>query len=102
LDAYRIGLEFYRKLRAATRTLRGHVVEQANRAAESVVLNVAEAHPTLGRDRARRFRLAANEASECWAALDLLEIGGQLSDGTLAELRALLDRECAMLHRLSR
>jgi len=72
------------------------------RAAESVVLNVAEAHPTTGADRARRFRIAGNEASECGAALDLLEIRGDLRAATLSRLRGLLDRERAMLYRLSR
>ena len=102
LDAYQVAVDFYRELRRATRGRRGHVVEQIHRAAESVVLNVAEAHPTSGRDRARRFRIAANEASECGAALDLLEIRGELAAPAARVLRALLDRERAMLHRLSR
>ena len=102
LDAYQVALAFYREVRTATRGRRGHVVNQIERAAESVVLNVAEAHPTTGRDRARRFRIAANEASECGAALDLLEIRGELAATALGSLRQLLDRERAMLHRLSR
>ncbi len=101
-DAYQVALTFYRKLRAATRGLRGHVVEQGHRAAESVVLNVAEAHPTSGADRARRFRIAVDEAYECGAALDLLEVRGDVRQATLTELRELLDRERAMLFRLSR
>jgi four helix bundle protein len=103
LHAYQVALEFYRGVLAATRhKLRGHIVEQLTRAAESVVLNIAEAHPTTGADRARRFRIAANEASECGAALDLLELRGDLAAGTLGALRGLLDRERAMLWRLSR
>jgi four helix bundle protein len=102
LDAYQVALVFYRELRGATRGRRGHVVEQIHRAAESVVLNVAEAHPTIGKDRARRFRIAANEASECGAALDLLEVRGELAGPAAQALRALLDRERAMLYRLSR
>ncbi len=78
-DAYRVALSFYRELRTATRGRRGHVVEQGNKAAESVVLNVAEAHPTTGADRARRFRIAVDEAYECGAALDLLEVRGDVS-----------------------
>jgi four helix bundle protein len=101
-DAYRNALCFYRELRAATRGRRGHVVDQVHRAAESVVLNIAEAHPTTGADRARRFRIACNEASECGAALDLMEVRGDLGVQALARLRALLDRERAMLFRLSR
>jgi four helix bundle protein len=102
LDAYRVAVEFYRLLREATRGRRGHVVEQLWRAAESVVLNVAEAYPAIGADRARRFRIAGNEAAECHAALDLMEIRGELGAAVLANLRALLDRERAMLWRLGR
>jgi four helix bundle protein len=102
LDAYRVALEFYRKVLAATRGAKGHAVEQLTDSAESAVLNVAEAHPAIGADRARRFRIAADEASECWGALDLLEIRGTLAGPVLDDLRATLDRECAMLWRLSR
>jgi len=103
LHAYQVALELYRQFNAALKnTGRDHLSTQLLRAAESVVLNVAEAHPTVGADRARRFRIAANEASECGAALDLLEIRGALDRETLKALRALLDRERAMLWRLSR
>jgi four helix bundle protein len=102
LDAYRVALEFYRLVRAATRGRRGHAVEQLQRASESVVLNIAEAYPAIGADRARRFRIAGNEAAECHGALDLLEIRGELGAAALAELRPLLDRERAMLWRLGR
>jgi len=103
LHAYQVALEFYRRLNAALEnTARDHLRTQLLRAAESVALNVAEAHPTVGADRARRFRIAANEASECSAALDLLEIRGSLDGETLRALRLLLDRERAMLWRLGR
>jgi four helix bundle protein len=102
LDAYRVALEFYQQVRGATRGRRGHVVEQLCRAAESVVLNVAEAYPAVGADRARRFRIAGNEAAECHAGLDLLQIRGELGETLLGRLRQLLDRERAMLWRLGR
>jgi four helix bundle protein len=102
LDAYRIAVEFYGQLRRSTRGRRGQVVDQLHRAAESIVLNVAEAYPAVGADRARRFRIAGNEAAECHAALDLLEIRGELGGMVLATLRSLLDRERAMLWRLGR
>ncbi len=102
LDAYRIAIEFYRLLRQSTRGRRGHVIDQSHRAAESVILNIAEAYPMPGADRARRFRIAGAEAAECHAGLDLLEIRGELKGSTLSELRALLDRTRAMLWRLGR
>src|SRR5262249_32642567 len=100
LDAYRVALEFCG--RVAKIGLGAHLGQQLNRAAESVVLNIGEAHPARGADRARRFRIAADEASECVAALDVLEIRESVSPSELAILRELLDRECAMLYRLSR
>src|SRR6185369_9312273 len=84
--AYQNALAFYRAIVSALRNgPRGHVCDQLLRAAESVALNVAEAHPTTGADRARRFRIAANEASECGAALDLLEIRGAIRPEALRE-----------------
>ena len=99
-DAYRVAVEFYRLLRQSTRGRRGHAIDQSYRAAESVILNIAEAYPMPGSDRARRFRIAGAEAAECHAGLDLLEIRGELRGPALSELRALLDRTRAMLWRL--
>jgi len=65
LDVYRVAVQFYRLLRQSTRGRRGHALDQACRAAESVVLNIAEAYPMSGPDRARRFRIAGGEAAEC-------------------------------------
>ena len=101
-DAYVVALQFYREVRKALRGQKGHVAQQLFDSAESIVLNIAEAYPTVGADRARRFRIAENEACECAGALDLLEVRGDLSAATLTLLRELLDRECAMLWRLSR
>jgi hypothetical protein len=53
-DAYTNALAFYRAVADALHNKpKGHVPDQLTRAAESVVLNVAEAHPALGADRAR-------------------------------------------------
>jgi four helix bundle protein len=100
LDAYRVAVEFYRLLRESTRGRRGHAVDQTYRAAESVVLNIAEAYPMTGLDRARRFRIAGGEAAECHAGLGLLEVRGELRGSASMQLRALLDRIRAMLWRL--
>jgi four helix bundle protein len=103
LHAYQVALAFYRQCLAATRNLsRSHPSRQLLKAAEAVALNIAEAYPTFGADRARRFRIAGDEASECGAALDLLELRGELRGPELDALRSLLDRERAMLWRLGR
>ena len=104
LDAYRVALEFYEgvmALVASASNIRPAVRDQLLRAAEQTVLNIGEAHPAIGADRARRFRNAASEASECGVALDLVARGG-VSPEALAPLSALLDRVRAMLWRLSR
>ena len=101
-DAYAVAIRFYREVVPALRDLRGNAVDHLLAAAESVVLNVAEGHPAIGAERARKFRIAAGEAAECQAALDLLEVQGALAPARLAQLRALLDRELAMLFRLGR
>jgi len=103
LHAYQVALALYAHCLAVTRKLsRSHPSRQLVKAAESVVLNIAEAYPTFGPDRARRFRIAADEASECGAALDLLELRRDLDAHTLEALRSLLDRERAMLWRHGR
>lgn len=103
LHAYQVALAFYRECLVVTRNIpRSHPRRQLLKAAEAVVLNIAEAYPTFGPDRARRFRIAGDEASECGAALELLELRGDLGISTLDALRSLLDRERAMLWRLGR
>ena len=103
LHAYQVALAFYQRCLELSRRLpRSHPSRQLVKAAESTALIIAEAYPTFGPDRARRFRIAGDEASECGAALDLLEIRGDLSGSVLQELRSLNDRERAMLWRLGR
>ena len=102
LDAYRIALDAFRRVLEVTRQLSRAEIDQLVRAAEAVARNIAEAHAAVGAERARKFRIALGEASECGAALDLLEIRRLVEPGALVELRGLLDRERAMLWRLSR
>ncbi len=102
-DAYRVAREFFRLLLKATAHLpRSRGLVQLLEAAESIMRNVGEAHAVMGADKARRARVAAAEAGECWAGLDTLDIRGALEGAVLAELRGLLDRECAMLWKMGR
>jgi four helix bundle protein len=103
LDVYRVSLDFYRDLLAVIdRVGNDHVTRQGKRACESVLLNIGEAHPARGADRARRFQIAANEASECRVVIDILELRGDIAGEQLATLRELNGRQGAMLRRLSR
>ena len=68
--------------------------DQAKRAADSVVLNLAEGCCREGKDRDFHFRVAMGSAAECSAVFDLLEIEG--ADERQDELR----RVAAMIYGL--
>lgn len=80
--------------------LKGNMRDQLTRASESVVLNISEAHPAKGLDRARRFQNALNELSEMRGALTILRLRRIVSSAKHDELWTLVDRTGAMLYRL--
>jgi len=103
LDAYVISRQFLIALdKALAKAPRSRDVTQAKDAAASVMRNIAEANVTTGADKARRFQLALNEASECTACLDILQCRGALGGTVLEHLVALNDRQRATLWPLSR
>ena len=85
---------------AALKTRNRHLADQGDRASQSLVLNVAEGNRRTGRDRAHMFRTARTSADEVESVLDMAVGRRLLTEAELAELRALLDRARAMLHRL--
>ena len=89
LDAYQFALKFYRHVKTLRSRLPrglGSVSDQLNRAAGSICLNIAEGAAARSRDVKRRhFEIALGSASECQAALDLLEVE-QAVDGVLLGL----------------
>ena len=101
LDVYRVACEFVRWVEALEPPLRGNanLRDQLRRAAQSVVLNVAEGanQESLGARR-RHYRIAKGSAGECDAVLDLVEASGV----EVASGRRLNDRVGAMLARLAR
>lgn len=80
--------------------LKGSMRDQLVRASESVVLNISEAHPASGADRARRFQVALNECSEMRGAVVVLKLRRTISPEKFDELWTLIDRVGAMLYRL--
>ena len=68
--------------------------DQAKRAADSVVLNIAEGSAAQGRNRPKHFGYAKASAAEAAAVLDLVELDGG------AEMQATLRRVVAMTHKL--
>ncbi len=74
--------------------------DQIERAASSIVQNVAEGSLRRGKDPRRFYTMANGSASEVRAVLDLAKAWGwPIND---AEARRLLDRELALLWGLTR
>jgi four helix bundle protein len=99
LDVFNIAVDLADKIYLLG--LKGSLRDQLTRASESVVLNISEAHPAGGLDRARRFQLALNEVSELRGGITLLKVRRTITPEKFEELWALIDRVGAMLYRLS-
>jgi four helix bundle protein len=100
LDVYRVAVEFATtasRLRVTPASLR----DQLERAAASVVLNVAEgAGRAAGADRSHFYAIARGSAFECAAVLDVLHARGVLAAALHRDGRALLVRIAQMTSRL--
>ena len=102
LDVYRLALEFRRSLAPLAR-VRGiaPLRDQLFRAADSVVLNIAEGAGRNSRsDKLRFYEIAKGSATESAAALELLHYAGILSESAYQERRELVIRVVQMLSRL--
>jgi four helix bundle protein len=101
--AYDVALDLVRALRPVVAQLRGHspeAADQVERAASSIVLNLAEGGRRHGRDPRRFFDMAHGSAGEIRGALDLADAWGWQIESQQA--RALLDRELGLLWGLTR
>ena len=95
LDAQSLVLELIRALRPLCERLRVRspdLADQMRRAATSVALNLAEGVRRTGRDKKRAYRIAAAEAQETKAALEVALAWGWLDEPDLATARVLADR----------
>ena len=98
LDCYRLALEVARWAPSASiAPTRKHLREQLVRAADSIVLNLAEGsgHPP-GDARRNHYRIALGSAAEVHAVMDLLGLGAEEPP------RLALERVGAMLTKLVR
>lgn len=107
LDAYQVALSFLALTQRITQRLprqKGQLGDQLTRAAEGVVLRIAEGAGAEWRsaDQQRYFRSARGSAMECSAALDVCRIRRTADAADLAAGRALLVRLVQMLSRLAR
>jgi four helix bundle protein len=103
LVAYDVALDLIRALRpvvAQLRTYSPDAADQVERAASSIVLNLAEGDRRHGRDPRRFFDMAHGSAGEIRGALDLADAWGWQIE--TAQARALLDREIGLLWGLTR
>ena len=95
LDVYRCAVTVARWIRQAPWPAgSAHLKDQGIRAAQSMVLNIAEGASRGGQPGTNHFRIAKGSAGEVLAVLDLVDLPGG------AEQQQLLRRIGAMLHRM--
>jgi four helix bundle protein len=105
LIAHSVASELIKSLRVPLERIAsrdGALADQLRRAGSSVLLNIVEGHRRVGKDRAHHYRIAAGSAAEVGAALEIAAAWSYLPDAQLAEPRALVDRELALLWGLTR
>lgn len=98
--ALEVAHQLIRAVRAPLAKLRrfsGKLADQAEEAASSVPMNVAEGNRRVGKDRLHFFRVAAGSAGELQSALEVAADWAYLSDDDLVEVRPVLDRELGLL-----
>jgi four helix bundle protein len=86
----------------AVREADAKLADQLRRAAQSVVLNIAEARGNDGGNTRLRFATACGSAKEVRAALDVASDWGYIEAQVAARLDRILDRVCAITWMLSR
>jgi four helix bundle protein len=100
-----VALEIIRELAPIVERIRRRdtgLAKQIKEAGSSLPLNVAEASRRKGGDRRYHFTVAAGSADEVRVALLAAEAWGYIAMCELGSVLTLLDRELAMLSRLSR
>jgi four helix bundle protein len=104
LDVYRAAIAFLALVDEIIERLpkgRGHLADQLERAATSVLLNVAEgAGEFKSHEKARIYRIARRSATECAAILDVCRTRKLVPPDRLDVGRELLVRVVAMLTRM--
>jgi four helix bundle protein len=103
LVAYTVALDLIRALRPVVAQLRQYsseAADQVERAASSIVHNIAEGDRRNGRDPKRFYDMAHGSAGEIRGALDVADAWGWNIDSDQA--RTLLDRELRLLWGLTR
>ena len=101
LDVYRAAIQFVVVANSIAEKLprgRAHLVDQLQRAATSIPLNIAEGAGEYSlKEKARFYRIARRSATECAAILDVCESLNLVEPEELMDARELLMRIVAML-----
>jgi len=103
-QALEVALEIVGSLRGVVWAIRRHDVKLAQQivaSASSVAANLAEGNRRSGRDRASFFRIAAGSADETRTHLRVAMAWGFIQTSDTEAAMQLLDRELAMLWRLT-
>jgi len=99
---YNVSVQLVRDLRTLVPVIKKHdrdLADQLQRAASSIVLNLAEGQWLTGGNQRKHYEIAHGSANEAKAALALVEAWGYAGD-TSAALRT-IDRLLALLWRLN-
>ena len=104
LDVYKAAVGFLALVDESIQHLpkgRGHLADQLERAATSILLNIAEgAGEFASNEKARIYRIARRSATECAAILDVCRTRKPFVPARLDVGRDLLVRIVAMLTRM--
>ena len=104
LDVYNKAIDFYCKASKLTQNFsRGnyHIVDQFNRAALSISLNIAEGNGRYHlKDRQTFFRIARGSAFECVPILEICKRQNLIDAVTCQSLTQELETICKMLYGL--
>mgnify|MGYP000260873877 CR=1 FL=1 len=103
-QAYDLSIDLVRALVAPTALIRRHsrsLADQVERASQSIPLNLREGGRRRGKDGKHLYTVAAGSNDEVRAVLDVAVARGWLDEANLEPLRELLDREAAVLYRLT-
>ena len=105
LEAQQLTIDLIRELRPVVVALHAQdtsIEDQLRRAVTSVALNLGEGIRRTGRDKKRAYRIAAAEAQEVKAALEVALAWGYLDEAELGPVRALADRVARITYGLAR
>jgi four helix bundle protein len=94
-------LDELKKILPRIRECDAGLAKQLRKAGQSILLNIGEGNRRTGGDRRHFFTIAAGSAGESLDAVDVAVSWGYLPDEEAREVRELLDRELAILWRLT-